>query len=78
MSSETLQDLWRKSASQIEQLSKAEKAINNKKTKAQLQVEDAEKRQKILLDIMRKELSHNQRLVSKYFAYAEMLKYLTN
>ncbi|XP_064644332.1 centrosomal protein of 95 kDa-like [Lineus longissimus] len=62
LSSETLHDLWRKSFHQIEQLSKVEQETKSRKGRAQTQLEEAEKRQDILTEIMRKELAHNQRL----------------
>lgn len=62
LSSEALHDMWRKSARQIEHLSKAEKEIKRRKSKSQIQVKEAEQKQKIVLDMFRKELSHQNRL----------------
>lgn len=63
LSTETLHELWRKSTRQLEQLSNAALDVRRRKPKAQLQVEEAERRQQVLLDIMKKELAHNQRMV---------------
>ncbi|XP_006816335.1 centrosomal protein of 95 kDa-like [Saccoglossus kowalevskii] len=61
VSPQTAHDMWRKQMRQIEQLAKAEEH-HKKKTKTQLQLEEAGKRQEILMNIMRKELAHNQRM----------------
>lgn len=55
--------MWQKQARQISLLSKSETAPL--KTKGQRRVEEAEKRQEQLLQILRKELEHNERMVSK-------------
>ncbi len=62
LSTETLHDMWRKSSRQLEQLARAEKETRRKKSKAQVQIEEAIRKQEILTDIMRKELSHNNRM----------------
>ncbi|XP_022092702.1 centrosomal protein of 95 kDa-like isoform X2 [Acanthaster planci] len=62
VSPQTAHDMWAKQMRQMEQLTKMGVDQQYKKTKTQLKREEAEKRQEILLRIMKKELAHNQRM----------------
>ncbi|XP_053377134.1 centrosomal protein of 95 kDa-like isoform X2 [Mercenaria mercenaria] len=62
LSLHTWHELWRKGLTQIEQVTRAHQEVRRKKSHAQNQLEEAEKRQEILVNIMKKELEHNQRL----------------
>lgn len=62
LSSETIHALWKKGYRQLEQFTKAAQEVKRKKSKVQVQLEEAQKRQDILMDIMRKEMAHNQRM----------------
>lgn len=62
LSLHTWHELWRKGIQQIEQITQAHQEVRRKKSLAQNQLEEAEKRQEILVNIMKKELEHNQRL----------------
>lgn len=58
----TLSCLYRRASQQVDQLSRAESDAQRRKTKAQEQIEDAERRQRVMIDIMQKDLDHQQRL----------------
>jgi centrosomal protein CEP95 len=58
----TLHHLWHKGSLQLEQLSRADAEVRSKKSKAQQQIEEAERRQQLLIDILHKEQLHRQRL----------------
>ncbi|KAL4227155.1 Centrosomal protein of 95 kDa [Mactra antiquata] len=62
LSLHTWHELWRKGIHQIEQITRAHQEVRRKKSHAQNQLEEAEKRQEILVNIMKKELEHSQRL----------------
>ncbi|XP_038047602.1 centrosomal protein of 95 kDa-like [Patiria miniata] len=62
VSPQTAHDMWAKQMRQMEQLTKMGLDQKYKKTKTQLKMEDAERRQETLLKIMKKELGHNQRM----------------
>lgn len=62
LSLHTWHELWRKGLQQIEQITRAHQEVTRKKSRAQDQLEEAEKRQEIMVNIMKKELEHNQRL----------------
>ncbi|XP_033630003.1 centrosomal protein of 95 kDa-like isoform X1 [Asterias rubens] len=62
VSPQTAHDMWAKQMRQMEQLTKMGIDQQYKKTKTQLKMEEAEKRQDVLLRIMKKELGHNQRM----------------
>ncbi|XP_070579944.1 centrosomal protein of 95 kDa-like isoform X2 [Ptychodera flava] len=61
VSPQTAHDMWSKQMRQIELLAKADEH-HQRKTKTQKKLEEAESRQRILMNIMRKELAHNQRM----------------
>lgn len=62
LSIHTWHELWRKGLQQIEQITRAHQEVRRKKTRAQTQLEEAEQRQEIMVNIMKKELEHAQRL----------------
>ncbi|XP_013381104.1 uncharacterized protein LOC106152154 [Lingula anatina] len=62
LSEHTIHDVWKKSYRQVEQLSKAAQEVKRKKSAAQAQYEEAKRRQEVLMNIMKKELSHNQKM----------------
>lgn len=62
LSPHTAKLMWQKQMRQVDTLCKAARVY--KPSKAQQKIEDAQKRQRALTRIMKKELEHNQRLVS--------------
>ncbi|XP_071965178.1 uncharacterized protein [Antedon mediterranea] len=61
VSPHTAHNMWSRQMRQLEQLTKS--GFNqSRKTKTQRKMEEAEKRQELLLSIMRKELAHNRRM----------------
>ncbi|XP_029642868.1 centrosomal protein of 95 kDa-like isoform X2 [Octopus sinensis] len=62
LSTETWHELWRKNIVQLEHLTKSYYEKHRKRDSTRQQVKEAEKRREILHDIMKKELSHMQRL----------------
>ncbi|KAL3853220.1 hypothetical protein ACJMK2_016776 [Sinanodonta woodiana] len=62
LSLNTWHELWRKGLGQIEQITRAYQEVKRKKSHAQAQLEEAERRQEIMVNIMKKELEHGQRL----------------
>ncbi|XP_071814206.1 uncharacterized protein [Apostichopus japonicus] len=61
VSPETAHSMWTKQLRQVEQLTKLG-IEQSKHNKLQKKVGDAEQRQKLLVDIMKKDLAHNQRM----------------
>ncbi|XP_072042870.1 uncharacterized protein [Amphiura filiformis] len=61
VSPHTAHNMWSKQMRQMEQLTKSGLDLPTK-NKTQIKMEEAEKRQETLLKIMKKELSHNQRM----------------
>lgn len=62
LSMETWHELWRKSIIQLEHLTRSYRNSRRKRDQTQQQIDDAEKRQHILYDIIKKELSHAERM----------------
>lgn len=62
LSLHTWHELWRKGINQIEQVSRANQEVRRKKSRAKSELEEAEKRQQIMVNIMKKELEHQQRM----------------
>ncbi|GAB1597840.1 centrosomal protein of 95 kDa-like [Argonauta hians] len=62
LSTETWHELWKKNILQLEHLTKSYYEKCRKKDMSNKQMKDAERRRAILYDIMKKELSHHQRL----------------
>ncbi|XP_064595710.1 centrosomal protein of 95 kDa-like isoform X2 [Liolophura sinensis] len=62
LSPDTWHELWRQGIQQIERLTRAQQAVQTRKNRGIQQLEEAEDRQKILLNILRKEMSHSQRM----------------
>ncbi|XP_067942983.1 apical junction molecule-like [Watersipora subatra] len=59
---ETIQKMWTNHQQQSATVSKCMEAEKRKKSKAQATIEDAEKRQALLMNIMQKELEHTRRI----------------
>ncbi|XP_078340218.1 centrosomal protein of 95 kDa-like [Crassostrea virginica] len=62
LSLHTWHELWRKGIHQIEQVSRANQEVRRKKSKAKAELEEAEKRHEIMVNIMKKEIEHGQRM----------------
>ncbi|WAR25456.1 CEP95-like protein [Mya arenaria] len=62
LSLHTWHELWRRGLNQIEKITRAHQEVHRKKSHAQNQLEEAEKRQEIMVNIVKKELEHEQRL----------------
>ncbi|CAH1795667.1 unnamed protein product [Owenia fusiformis] len=62
LSPETLHELWKQHAGQVKTISKVQQEVRRRKSKAQIEIEEAEQRQNILADIMKKEMAHNNRM----------------
>ncbi|XP_030841082.1 trichohyalin [Strongylocentrotus purpuratus] len=62
VSPHTAQRMWAQQMKHMEHLTKAAISQKYKKPKTQSKIEEAERKQEILVNIMKKELSHNQRL----------------
>ncbi|XP_021350941.1 centrosomal protein of 95 kDa-like [Mizuhopecten yessoensis] len=62
LSLHTWHELWRKGINQIEQVTRANQEVRRKKSHAKAELEEAEKRQQIMVNIMKKELEHQQRM----------------
>ncbi|XP_060070544.1 centrosomal protein of 95 kDa-like [Ylistrum balloti] len=62
LSLHTWHELWRKGINQIEQVTRANQEVRRKKSRAKSELEEAEKRQQIMVNIMKKELEHQQRM----------------
>lgn len=62
LSMHTWHELWRKGIQQIEQVTRANQEIRRKKSKAKADLEDAQRRQEIMVNIMKKEIEHSQRM----------------
>ncbi|XP_061187769.1 centrosomal protein of 95 kDa-like [Saccostrea echinata] len=62
LSLHTWHELWRKGIHQIEQVTRANQEVRRKKSKAKAELEEAEKRHEIMVNIMKKELEHGQRM----------------
>ncbi|KAJ8302079.1 hypothetical protein KUTeg_021066 [Tegillarca granosa] len=62
LSLHTWHELWRKGINQIEQVTRAHQEVRRKKSRAKSELEQAERRQEILVNIMKKELEHGQRM----------------
>ena len=62
LSPHTAKLMWQKQMRQVHTLCKS--ARLNRPSKAQQQIEDAQKKQEMLAKIIQKEINHNQRLVS--------------
>lgn len=67
LSPHSMQTMRKKQTQQLLTLSKT--AAERRQTKTQKAIEDAEKRQQTLLKILRKDLIHNQRMVSWEMQY---------
>ncbi|XP_033100569.1 centrosomal protein of 95 kDa-like [Anneissia japonica] len=61
VSPHTAHNMWSKQMRQLEQLTQSG-ISNTKKTRTQMKMEEAEKRQELLLGIMQKELAYNRRM----------------
>uniref|UniRef100_K1QHL2 Zinc finger SWIM domain-containing protein 4 n=1 Tax=Magallana gigas TaxID=29159 RepID=K1QHL2_MAGGI len=62
LSLHTWHELWRKGIHQIEQVTRANQEVRRKKSKAKSELEEAEKRHEIMVNIMKKEIEHGQRM----------------
>lgn len=62
LSMHTWHELWRKGIHQIEQVTRANQDVRRKKSKAKTDLEEAQRRQEIMVSIMKKELEHSQRM----------------
>ncbi|XP_041473055.1 centrosomal protein of 95 kDa-like isoform X1 [Lytechinus variegatus] len=62
LSPHTAQRMWAQQMKHMEHLTKAAISQKYKKPKTQSKIEEAERKQEILVNIMKKELAHNQRL----------------
>ena len=63
VSAATVQQMWRKQMNQIRGITRAE--LNRQRhPKAAVQLEEAEHRQQALLEVMKKDMKHTQRMVS--------------
>lgn len=62
LSMHTWHELWRKGIHQIEQVTRANQDVRRKKSKAKADLEEAQRRQEIMINIMKKELEHSQRM----------------
>lgn len=62
LSMESWRELWKKSITQLEYLTRSYRNTRQKRDKSQQQIDDAENRQRILYDIIKKELSHTERM----------------
>ncbi|XP_052084415.1 centrosomal protein of 95 kDa-like [Mytilus californianus] len=62
LSMHTWHELWRKGIHQIEQVTRANQEMRRKKSKAKTDLEEAQRRQEIMVNIMKKEIEHSQRM----------------
>ena len=67
LSPHTAKMIWQKQMRQVNHLSKVGRSYRNSSTKAKQRFDEAQKKQELLTRIMKKELAHSERLVSKIY-----------